>query len=120
MLRPPSSSTLFPYTTLFRSDREPIAGDNRLARRRCPHRIARYPRVAPAARVLQGSRGFGVVPDNRRERSPVCVRLQARRLLAQPVRAAALAPLVEAVPDLDRRYVLAAGGECPRAATCRR
>src|SRR5207245_10417660 len=79
------------------SDRERIVGDKRLARGRCPHRIARYPRAAPA-----------------------CVRLQARRLLAQPVRAAALTPLVEAVPDLDRRYVLAAGGECPRAATCRR
>src|SRR5438477_2780254 len=39
MIRPPPRSTLFPYTTLFRSSCPELRGDNRLGHRSFPSRV---------------------------------------------------------------------------------
>src|SRR5688500_19997919 len=55
MLRPPPRSTLFPYTTLFRSHRRPPAGPRH--RRAGPDRVGpRHPRRRRVARDRKSTR----------------------------------------------------------------
>src|SRR5258707_10515935 len=66
MIRRPPRSTLFPYTTLFRSPAHPLAGGASRPAGRCgdpglavPPRLAALPRrgVGPGAEVLPGAEG---------------------------------------------------------------
>src|SRR3712207_7344868 len=59
MIRRPPRSTLFPYTTLFRSRRRPDAGDRRLGRARARADQARRRRAAAAAVRLPRRRAGG-------------------------------------------------------------
>src|SRR5690349_22173648 len=53
MLRPPPRSTLFPYTTLFRSPRSRLGRDRRCKRRRC-ERCGRGGQACVRGRALVG------------------------------------------------------------------
>src|SRR3712207_7848171 len=60
MIRQPPRSTLFPYTTLFRSDHPPSAVPSRTDPQRCPPVVAERDRVVAAPGV-----GLEPHPDHR-------------------------------------------------------
>src|SRR3712207_9570440 len=72
MIRRPPRSTLFPYTTLFRSDTDAVAwleGDTRRSRRLPTAGFSWRPRGIPAVRADQGARSL-----LRRGRNPTKLR----------------------------------------------
>src|SRR2546430_16212217 len=69
MIRPPPNSTLFPYTTLFRSLEPPRPADRRPSRKRGARRARRRPRLGP--RRTTGRPGWrGCSRRVRRRRGP--------------------------------------------------
>src|SRR5947208_11633646 len=71
MLRRPPRSTLFPYTTLFRSDRadvagaQPVADDELLGRRAQLLAVERERHVVERRRLLEPVEVVGVAEDRR-------------------------------------------------------
>src|SRR3712207_8526906 len=72
MIRRPPRSTLFPYTTLFRSRDEPLPAEARVDRHH-------QDQIDPVEHVLDRARGRGRVQGHARELAQALNRLQDRK-----------------------------------------